>query len=181
MCAGGEFDGIGASGYVVRKGMRMKCGARAIVSAGLLVACAAERGAQTQPGERPASAAASTGAAAPLPATATAAAPLTATATAAATATPSTTPSAAPAGVSSACAACDAKPHGMCSEQTDGVCVDACLPGWAKIGMTDCGKICKNDADCAPDRGGCKPDMAMNQGVRVCDEKWMGLGTHLPQ
>ena len=152
-----------------------------IAGAALLMACAADRGAQTQPGERQAPPTASTGAAAPLSATATAAASVPATATAAATATASVTPSAAPAGVSSACAACDAKPHRMCSEQTDGVCVDACLPGWAKIGMTDCGKICKDDADCAPDRGACKPDMATNQGIRVCDEKWMGLGTHLPQ
>ncbi|MBI4951170.1 MAG: hypothetical protein HY908_03995 [Myxococcales bacterium] len=108
-------------------------------------------------------------------ATATAPATATATATAKATAAPSTTPT----GASSACAACDAKAHMMCSEQTGGECIDACLQGWAKVGMTHCGKICSKDADCAPDKGSCKPDMASNPGTKICDEKWMGLGNHV--
>jgi hypothetical protein len=100
------------------------------------------------------------------------------TATAAASARSPSAP-ATPAGVSSACAACDAKPHSMCSEQTEGECVDACLQGWAKVGMTHCGKICSRDADCGADKGPCKADMASNAGIKVCEAGWMGLGNHV--
>lgn len=117
----------------------------------------------------------------PVAPTASASVAPTTSASAAPTASASAAPTASAAAESRACAACNAKPHRMCSEHTDGECIEVCLVGWAKVGMTHCGKICKSNADCRPNKGTCRANMAENEGVKLCDAEWMGILTHRPQ